>query len=159
MRDTMMTTLPTGQRVMWGGLNTSHGSRAAIMLFGINLGSSMFSTSLARHWTISNSSNDVYFPAVSILDNGLALAAYTVSGALRPSSAYSVFSTTMAPAAIQVSNVGQGLQDGFTQYDADHGLLPPALGRLLGSCHDGELDLLHERVHPDAELLAGSVHR
>jgi len=118
MRDTMMTTLAGGSRIMWGGLGTDSGGRAGIMLFGINLGSSMLTTSLARQWTIHNPSNDVQFPAVSIMDSGLALAAYSVSGATtRPSSAYSVFSTSMAPAAIQISNQGLGLQDGFTQYD------------------------------------------
>ena len=117
MRDTMMTTLPNGSRIMWGGLNTATGSTAGIMLFGFNLGSSILNSSLARAWTIHNPSNSVYFPAVSILDSGLALAAYTVSGsALRASSAYSVFSTSMPPGAIQVSNPGLGLQDGFCNY-------------------------------------------
>jgi hypothetical protein len=117
MRDTMLTTLAGGQRLMWGGLNTEAGGRAGIMLFGFNLGSSLASTSLVRTWTIHNPSNDVYFPGLSILDNGLALVTYTVSGsALRPSGAYSIFSHTMAPAAIQISNPGLGVQDGFTQY-------------------------------------------
>ena len=129
MRDTMMTTLPTGARVMWGGLGTAVGGRAGIMLFGINLGSSINTTSLARHWTINNPSADLQFPAVSILDNGLALAAYSVSAShIYLSSAYSVFSTHQAPGAIQISNQGRGVQDGFTQYDAIHGLRPPALG-------------------------------
>jgi hypothetical protein len=127
MRDTMLTTTTTGARVMWGGLGTATagdphacgcvaGDRAGVMYFGLNLGAA--SVSLAQQWTIHNPSNDLQFPSVSILDSGLALGAYSVSGpALRPSSAYSVFSTTMAPAAIQIANQGQGVQDGFTQYN------------------------------------------
>jgi hypothetical protein len=139
MRDTMMTTLANGSRVMWGGLGTSTGNgRAGIMLFGINLGASMASTSLARMWTIHNPSNDLQFPAVSILDNGTALAAYSVSGATtRPSSAYSVFSTSIAPAAIQISNQGLGLQDGFTQYDAITGFYRPRWGDYSGAATMG----------------------
>jgi hypothetical protein len=117
MRDTMMTTTTSGSRVMWGGLNTGTSGRAGIMLFGFTLGSSIGSSALTGFWTIHNPSNDVYFPSVSIFDNGIAVAAYSVSGsALRPSSAYSVFSMSMAPAAIQIANQGLGVQDGFTQY-------------------------------------------
>jgi hypothetical protein len=127
MRDTMMTTTTTGARVMWGGLGTATGAanpcgciggggQAGVMYFGLNLGAA--SVGLAAQWTIHNPTNDLQFPSVSIMDNGLALGAYSVSGpALRPSSAYSVFSTTMAPAAIQIANQGLGVQDGFTQYN------------------------------------------
>jgi hypothetical protein len=127
MRDTMMTTTTTGARVMWGGLGTATGSanpcgciggggQAGVMYFGLNLGAA--SVGLAAQWTIHNPTNDLQFPSVSIMDNGLALGAYSVSGpSLRPSSAYSVFSTTMAPSAIQIANQGMGVQDGFTQYN------------------------------------------
>ena len=136
MRDTMMTTIGTCNpphssctRVMWGGLTTAIGGRAGILMFGVTLGSTGFSSSLTRTWTIHNPSNDVYFPAVTIADSGLALATYTVSGSARfASAAYSTFSTSQAPAAIQVANQGLGVQDGFTQYDRLHGCRPPALG-------------------------------
>ncbi len=60
----------------------------------------------------------MYFPAVASFNNGIVLAAYTVSGSgLFPSSAYSVLSTSMEPDAIHVSNLGRGVQDGFTQYN------------------------------------------
>jgi hypothetical protein len=117
MRDTTMTTLPNGSRIMWGGLTTAAGGNAGILLFGVNLGTTAGNSSLSRFWRIHNPTNDVYFPAVSIFDNGIALAAYTVSGPGQyASAAYSVFSTSMAPDAIRVANLGQGVQDGFTQY-------------------------------------------
>jgi hypothetical protein len=117
MQMTMMTTLATGQRIMWGGLTTDAGGNAGILMFGVNLGSSAASSSLVRTWGIHNPSVDVYFPAVSIFDNGIALASYTASGpGLYASSAYSVFSTSMAPDAIRIANRGLGVQDGFTQY-------------------------------------------
>ena len=139
MRDTMMTTLPTGSRVMWGGLGTVTGSgRAGIQLFGINLGSSMATTSIARHWAIDNPTADLQFPAVSILDSGLALVAYSVSAShIRPSSAYSVFSTHQAPGAIQISNQGLGLQDGFTQYTVFTGDYRPRWGDYSGAATMG----------------------
>jgi hypothetical protein len=138
MRDTMMTTLANGSRVMWGGLGTESAGRAGIMLFGINLGASIGSTTLARQWTIHNPSNDLQFPAVSIMDDGIALAAYSVSGATtRPSSAYSVFTTSMAPAAIQISNQGLGLQDGFTQYTPITGFYRPRWGDYSGAATMG----------------------
>jgi hypothetical protein len=138
MRDTMMTTLANGSKIMWGGLGTDTGGRAGVMLFGINLGSSLSTTSLARTWTIHNPSNDLQFPAVSIFDSGLVLAAYSVSGsALRPSAAYSVFSTTMAPAAIQIANQGMGLQDGFTQYVPLTGFYRPRWGDYSGAATMG----------------------
>ncbi len=60
----------------------------------------------------------MYNPAVAILDNGLTLASYGVSGpALRPSAAYSTFSATLAPSSIKIANQGLGVQDGFTQYN------------------------------------------
>ena len=138
MRDTMMTTLNNGSRIMWGGITTESAGGAGIMLFGINLGSSILTSSLARQWTIHNPSTDVMFPAVSILDNGLALVAYSASGpVLRPSAAYSIFSTTMAPAAIQIANQGLGLQDGFTQYGFVYGFYPPRWGDYSGAATMG----------------------
>ena len=118
MRDTVVTRQDNGAHVMWGGLNTAAGSRAGIMLFGVTLGTSLSTTSVIRTWTIHNPTNDVYFPAVASYNNGIVLAAYTVSGSgLFPSSAYSVLSTSMEPDAIHVSNLGRGVQDGFTQYN------------------------------------------
>ncbi len=68
MRDTTMTTLANGSRVMWGGLGTADGfGGAGIMLFGVNLGSSISTTSLARIWGIHNPTNDLQFPAVGDL--------------------------------------------------------------------------------------------
>ena len=125
MRDTVVTRQDNGAFIMWGGLNTDAGGRAGIMLFGINLASSLTNTNVARVWGIHNPSADVYFPAVASFNNGTALAAYTVSGGglfpdgapAYPSAAYSVFSTSLAPANIHVANRGRGVQDGFTQYN------------------------------------------
>ena len=87
MQDTNLTRVGAGGWIMWGGLNTDAtaaglcpcpgaGGRVGIMLFGVNLGSSIATTSLANVWTIHNPENDVYYPAVAILDNGLTLASY-----------------------------------------------------------------------------------
>ena len=104
------------------------------MLFGFQLGSTLGSSFLNGFWTIHNPSNDVHYPAVTIQNSGLALAAYGVSGpALRPSGAYSVFSTTMAPGAIQIANQGMGVADGFTQYDAITGFYRPRWGDYSGA--------------------------
>jgi hypothetical protein len=157
MRDTMMTTLAGGSRIMWGGLGTDSGGRAGIMLFGINLGGSIGSSSLARTWTIHNPSNDVQFPAVSIMDSGLALAAYSVSGAAtRPSSAYSVFSTSMAPAAIQIANQGQGVQDGFTQYDVFTPTYRPRWGDYSGAVTMGNSIYFSSEYIPDSNCSLSS---
>lgn len=118
MRDTVVTHQDNGAYIMWGGLNTDAGGRAGIMLFGVNLGTSLTTTNVARTWMIHNPGNDVYFPAVASFNNGTVLAAYTVSGpSLFPSSAYSVFSLSMEPPTINVANLGRGVQDGFTQYN------------------------------------------
>jgi len=157
MRDTMMTTLANGSRVMWGGLGTETGGRAGIMVFGISLGGSISTTSLARQWTIHNPSNDLQFPAVSIMDSGLALAAYSVSGSLtRPSAAYSVFNTSMAPAAIQIANQGQGLQDGFTQYDVFTPSYRPRWGDYSGAVTMGNSIYFSSEYIPDSNCSLSS---
>jgi hypothetical protein len=133
--------------IMWGGLNTDAtaaglctcpgtGGHVGIMLFGVNLGPLPLddpddTTSLANVWTIHNPANDVYNPAVALLDNGLTLASYGVSGpSLRPSAAYSVFSSTLAPSSIKIANQGLGVQDGFTQYNCVDSV------DFLGTCGD-----------------------
>jgi hypothetical protein len=133
MRDTMLTTLANGSRIMWGGLSTG-GSPQGVLYFGVNLGSSILSTTLARSWLIHNPAVDAHYPAVSIFDNGLALASYGISGpSVPPSGAYSVFSTTMAPSAIHVANHGRGVQDGFTQYTVFTGSYRPRWGDYSGA--------------------------
>ena len=89
-------------RRMWGGLTSGgFGGQAGIVLFGVNLGGSS-----ARHrpwpcrprqgWTIHNPTHSVYFPSVSMIDDGQALAAYTVSGSAHyASAAYSTFTTSV----------------------------------------------------------------
>ena len=153
MRDTMMTTIGTCNaghtsctRVMWGGLTTAIGGRAGVQLFGVTLGSTGFSSSLARTWTIHNPSNDVYFPSVSILDNGQALATYTVSGSARfASAAYSTFTTSHGSWRDPGREPGpRRVRTASAATSSSSGLWPSPLGRLLGSSDDGELDLLHE---------------
>jgi hypothetical protein len=160
MRDTMMTTIGTCNpphsscsRVMWGGLSTAAegGSRQGIMLFGVNLGSSIVTSSLGRVWTIHNPSNDVHYPAVSIFDNGQALASYGVSGpSLYPSAAYSTFTMGSAPAAIQISNQGLGVQDGFTQYTVFTGSYRPRWGDYSGAATMGNSIYFTTEYIPDA---------
>ena len=133
MQDTTLTKVGANW-IMWGGLNTDAtaaglcpcpgtGGHVGIMLFGVHLGPLPLSnpadtTSLANVWTIHNPANDVYNPAVALLDNGLTLAAYGVSGpSLRPSAAYSTFSAAVPPSSIKIANQGLGVQDGFTQYN------------------------------------------
>jgi hypothetical protein len=165
MRDTMMTTIgncvpnhSSATRRMWGGLTSGgFGSQAGIVLFGVNLGgsscttSSLAASSLARVWTIHNPSHSVYFPSVSMIDDGQALATYTVSGSAHyASAAYSTFSTSTAPAAIQVANRGLGVQDGFTQYVPITGFYRPRWGDYSGAATMGNSIYFTAEYIPDA---------
>ena len=122
MKDTVVTKQTNGATVMWGALTSDVGGRAGIMVFGVNLASSAAGSSLVKHYIIHNSGADLYFPAVASFDDGLATVAYTVSASnLYASSAFSVFSTSLAPQGIGIANLGHGVQDGFTQYPAVFG--------------------------------------
>ena len=167
MRDTMMTTIgtcnaghTTCSRIMWGGLTTAIGGRAGVQLFGVTLGSTGASSSAMRTWTIHNPSNDVYFPSVSILDNGQALATYTVSGSAR----YRV-GRVLDVHDVAGSWRDPGCEPGprrvgrLLQLRVRLRLWPPPLGRLLRSSDDGQLDLLHGPVRRGRELLAAGVPR
>jgi hypothetical protein len=165
MRDTMMTTIGTcvpghssATRRMWGGLTSGgFGGQAGIVLFGVNLGGSSCTTSslalssLARVWTIHNPTHSVYFPSVSMINDGQALAAYTVSGASHyASAAYSTFTTSTAPGAIQVANRGLGVTDDFCQYPQYIDCGRPRFGDYSGAATMGNSIYFTAQYVPDA---------
>ncbi len=93
----------------------------------------------------------MYFPAVTLADSGLALATYTVSGSARfASAAYSTFSLSQAPGAIQVANQGLGVQDGFTQYTVFTGSYRPRWGDYSGAATMGNSIYFTTEYIPDA---------
>jgi len=136
MRDTSMLRQTNGQHMIWGGNNTAVGGSAGIAFWGVNVTGS---PTVTRSGYIHNPSADVYFPAVANIDDGSGLFAYTVSSStLYPSSAYSVFTPSLNPPAIEVSNQGQGVQDGFTQYVPITGFYRPRWGDYSGAATDGK---------------------
>ncbi len=86
-----------------------------------------------------------------MIDDGQALAAYTVSGSAQyASAAYSTFTTSIAPAAIQVANRGLGVQDGFCNYEIVFGCGRPRWGDYSGAATMGNSIYFTAQYIPDA---------